>query len=102
EAVVRGEGEELGIVERAVGIVTQHHRFEVVVEANVRHATQVTEGVYMLTQGCGEIHRLDEVQILPARVAQQITEEVHASPAFTREVDVVDTVVHLRLRAWPG
>ena len=102
EAVVRGEGEEFGIVERAVGIVTQHHRFEVIVEANTRNAAQVMEGVYVFTQRRRQVHRLDEVQVLPTRVAQQIAEEVHAPPAFTREVEIVDAVIHLRLRAWPG
>ena len=96
---MRGEGEEFGIVERAVGIVTQHHRFEVIVEANTRNAAQVMEGVYVFAQRRRQVHRLDEVQVLPTRVAQQIAEEVHAPPPFTREVEIVDAVIHLRFRA---
>jgi len=102
EAVVRGEGEELGVVERAVGIMTQHHRFEVVVQADAGDAAQVMESMHVFAQGRRQIHRLDEPQILPTRVAEQVAEEVHAPTALAPEVQVIDTVVHLRLRAWPG
>ena len=50
EAVVRGEGEELGVVEGAVGVVPQHHRLEVVVQADAGDAAQMMEGVHVLAQ----------------------------------------------------
>ena len=66
KAVMGGEGQELGIVENAVGIVAEHDRLEIVVETDAGHATKVMEGLDMLTQGCHQIHRLDKTQILPA------------------------------------
>ena len=51
EAVMRGEGKELGIIEGAVGIVTQHHGFEVVVQADAGDAAEMMEGMHMLTHG---------------------------------------------------
>ena len=50
EAVVGGKGQETGIVDRAVGVVTQHHRLEVVVQAHACQAAEVMEGVHVLTQ----------------------------------------------------
>ena len=60
EAVVGGEGEELGVVQGAVGIVPQHHRFEVVVQADAGHAAQMMEGMHVLAQRGRQIHRLDQ------------------------------------------
>ena len=101
EAVVGGEGQELRVVEGAVGIVTQHHRLEVVVQADAGDAAQVMEGMHVLAQRRRQIHRLDEAQVLPARVAEQVAEQVDAPPAFAGEVDVIDAIVHLRLRPGP-
>ena len=98
EAVVRGEGEELGVVERAVGVMPQHHRFEVVVQADAGDAAQVMEGMHVLAQRRRQVHRLDEAQVLPPRVAEQVAEQVDAPAAFAREVDVVDAIVHLCLQ----
>ena len=102
EAVVRGEGEELGVVQRAVGVVPEHHRFEVVVQADAGDAAQVMEGMHVLAQGRQQVHRLDPAQVLPPRVAEQVAEQVDAPAAFAREVEVVDAIVHLGLLAWPG
>ena len=102
EAIVRGEGEELGIVQRAVGVTPEHHGLEVVVQADARHAAQVMKRPHMLALGRHQVHRLDKAQILPARVAEQVAEAVHASPAFAREVDVVDAIVHLGLHSFRG
>ena len=66
EAVVRGEGQELGVVQRAVGVVPEHHGLEVVVQADAGHAAQMMERVYVLAQGGRQIHRLDKAQILPS------------------------------------
>ena len=82
--------------------MTQHHRFEVVVQADAGDAAEMMEGMHVLTQGRRQIHRLDEAQVLPARVAEQVAEQVDAPAAFAREVDVIDAIVHLCLQAWPG
>ena len=99
EAVVGGEGQELGVVEGAVGVVTQHHGLEVVVQADAGDAAQMMEGVHVFAQGRRQVHRLDEAQVLPPRVAEQVAEQVDAPAAFAREVDVVDAIVHLCLHA---
>src|ERR1019366_9048470 len=44
----------------------------------------------------------DEAQVLPARIAEQVAEEINAPPAFAREVDVIDAMIHLRLHPWLG
>ena len=102
ETVVRGQGEKLGIVENALGVVTQHDRLEVVVQTDACDAAEVMKGVYVFTQGRWQIHRLDETQILPTRVAEHVAEEIDTPAAFAREVDVVDAKVHLGLHAWSG
>ena len=84
EAVVRGEGQELGVVERTVGVVTQDDHLEVVVQADAGHAAQVMEGAHVLAHRRRQIHRLDEAQVLPTRVAEQVAEQVDAPPAFAR------------------
>src|ERR1019366_286025 len=40
--------------------------------------------------------------LLPARIAEQVAEEINAPPAFAREVDVIDAMIHLRLHPWLG
>ena len=100
EAIVGGEGQELGVVENAVGIVAEHDRLEIVVEADAGHAAKVMKGLDVVTQGCHQIHRFDKTQILPAGVAEQVAEQVDATTAFAGEVDVVDAIVHLGLFAW--
>ena len=56
----------------------------------------------MLTQRRDQIHGLDEAEVLPPGVGEQVAEQIDAAAAFTREVQVVNAVVHLRLRARPG
>src|SRR5208337_2221583 len=51
EAIVGGEGEELGIIEGAVGIVTQHHGFEVVVQTDTGDTAEMMEGMHVFTYG---------------------------------------------------
>ena len=46
-----------------------------------------------------EVLGLDEAEVLPPRVAQNVAEQVDAAAAFAREVDVVDGVIHLGLEA---
>src|SRR5271154_1870310 len=51
EAVMRGEDEELGIIESAVGVVTQDHGFEVVVQADAGYAAEMMEGMHVFPHG---------------------------------------------------
>ncbi len=66
EAIVRRQGQETRVVDRAVGIVTQHHHLEVVVETDACQAAEMMEGMHVLAQGGRHIHRFDKTQILPA------------------------------------
>jgi len=66
ESIVRGEGEELRIIQRAIGVAPEDHGLEVVVEADAGHATKMMRRVHMLTQRRQQVHRLDPTQILPA------------------------------------
>jgi len=66
EAVVRGEGQELGVVQRPLVAVTQHHHLHVVVRAGGGHAAQMLEGADVFAQGGRQVLCLDETQILPA------------------------------------
>ena len=102
EAVVGGEGEELRVVQRPFGVVPDDHRLEVVVEARPGHAAEVMEGVHVLAQRRRQVHRLDEAEVLPPGVAEQVAEEIDAAPAFAGEVDVVNAMIHLGLIARPG
>jgi hypothetical protein len=97
---VGGEGQEPRVVQRHVAVVAGHHHLEIVVQAAGRHAAEVGKGMDVLLQGGGEVLGLDETQVLPARVAQHVAEQLHASPALLGEIEVVAGVVHLRLR--PG
>ena len=47
-AVVRGEGQEAGVVDRLVALVTGHHDLHIVVQAGGGHAAQVLEGPHVL------------------------------------------------------
>ena len=80
----------------------KHDGLEVVVQADAGDAAQMMERVHVLAQRRRQVHRLDEAQVLPPGVAEQVAEQVDATAAFTREVDVVDAVVHLGLHAGPG
>ena len=51
--------------------------------------SKVFERADMLANGRGEVLRLHKAHILPARVTQDVTERVHAPPAFGRERDLV-------------
>jgi hypothetical protein len=52
--------------------VPQDHGLEVVVEADAGNAAQVMEGMHMLAQGGGQIHRLDEAQGLSAELLRKL------------------------------
>ena len=102
EAVVRGEGEELRVVQRSLVVVPQHDHLHVVVQADAGHAAEMMEGADVLAQRRRQILRFDEAQVLAAGVAEQVTEEIDAAAAFAGEVEIVDAEVHLGLVARPG
>ena len=94
---MRGEGQEFGIVERPFVAMPQDHDLQVVVQAGAGHAAQVRKGADVFAEGGRQVLRLDEAQVLPARVTQHVAEEVDAAAAFVGEVDVVGAVIHLGL-----
>ena len=51
EAIVGGEGEEFGIIEGAVGIVPQHHGFEVVIQTDPGDTAEMMKGMHVFTHG---------------------------------------------------
>src|ERR1019366_5062701 len=97
--IVRGEGQETRVVQRYVVLVALHNNLKVVVQASGRHATQVREGAHVLAQGGVEVLSLDEAEVLPPRVGQQVTEDMDAATAFLGEVDVMGGIIHLGLHA---
>ena len=96
-AVVRGERQEAGVVDRLVALVAGHHDLHIVVETGGGHAAQVREGPHVLADRGLEVLRLREVQVLPPRVAQDVTEQVDSPPPLLGEVDLVGGIIHLRL-----
>src|SRR5512147_1699542 len=60
------------------------------------------EGADVLANCGGEILAVDEVKILPARVAQDVAEGVDPAATLGREVDVISRVIHLRLLSGGG
>ena len=78
------ERQEPRVVDRLVAVVTAHHDFHVVIKTSRRDSAQVLEGADVLADGRGEILALDEVEILPARVAQHIAEGVDPAASFDR------------------
>ena len=54
-----GEGEELRIVQGAVGVMAQDHGLEVVVQTGPGGAAQMMKGVHVLAQCRDQVHRLD-------------------------------------------
>ena len=98
KTVMGRERQETRVVDRLVTVVTTHHDFHVVIETGRRDSAQVLKGADVLADGRGEILALDEVQILPARVAQHIAEGVNPAASFDREIEVIGGVIHLRLK----
>ena len=97
KTVMGRERQEPWIVDGLVAVVPAHHDFHVVIKTGCRDSAQVLEGADVLADGRGEVLALDEVQVLPARVAQHIAEGINPAAAFDREIDVVGGVIHLRL-----
>ena len=100
KAVMGRERQEPRVVDRLVAVVAADHDFHVVIEARRRDPAQVLEGADVLADGGGEILRLDEVEVLPPRVAQHVAEGVHAAAAFVAEIQIIRGIIHLGL--FPG
>src|SRR5271165_7050969 len=96
------ERQEPWVVHRFVAVVTAYHDFHVVIKTGGRDSAQMLKGADVLADRGGKILAVDEVKILPARVAQDIAEGVDAATSLAREVDVVGGVIHLRLLSWRG
>ena len=94
---MRRERQEPRVVDRLVAVVAADHDFHVVIEARRRDPAQVLEGPDVLADGRGEVLGLDEVEVLPPRVAQHVAEGVHAAAAFVGEIEVVGGIIHLCL-----
>src|SRR5208283_3990829 len=78
-------------------LVTVHHDLHIIVEAGGRHPAEVLEGPHVFADRGLEVLGLHETQVLPPRVAQDVTEQVDSLPALLRKVDLVGGVIHLRL-----
>ena len=96
------EGEKPGVIDGLVAFVAGHYDLHVVVETGGGQALKVFERADVLANGRGEVLRLHKAHILPARVTQDVTERMHAPPAFGRERDLVRGKVHLCLDPWSG
>ena len=102
EAVMRGEGQKAGVVDRLVAVVTRHDDLHVIVETGGGHASKVLEGPHVFADRGLHVLGRREVQILPPGIAQHVAEEVHLAAAFLGEVDRIDRPVHLGLGPRPG
>jgi hypothetical protein len=55
EAVMSGEGEEAGIIDRLVAVVTGDYHFHVVIETSRRQSLEIFEGADVFANGGREI-----------------------------------------------
>ena len=78
EAVVGGERQEPRVVDRHVVLVASHDDLHIVIQAGGCHAPQMLEGPQVLAQGGRHVLGLDEAEVLPPRVAQDVLRR-HAS-----------------------
>ena len=82
ESVMRGEGQELRVVHGSSVFVPQHHDFHVVVQTCGGRSAEMFEGADVFAESGFQILRFHEVQILPPRIPEYVTEQVHAATAF--------------------
>ena len=99
---MRREAEKTRVVDRLVAVVTADDDFHVVIKARRRDAAQMREGADVLAHRRGEILRLDEVEILPARVAEHVAEGVNAATARVGEIQIIRGIIHLGLFTGSG
>src|SRR5271167_905499 len=87
------------VVNRLVAVVSTYHDFHVVIKTSRGHSSQVFKCADVFADRGGEVLRLDEVQILAARITEDITESMNAAPSLSREIKVVSGIIHLGLLA---
>jgi hypothetical protein len=78
---------------------TLHDDLHVVVQADGRRALQMLERAHMLANRGLKVLRLGEVNVLSPGIAQDVAEQIHTTPTFVGEFDVVHGVIHLCLHA---
>ena len=83
-AIVRGEGQEAGVVDRLVVLPARDDDLHVVVQAGGGQTPQMLEGPDVLADRGLEVLPLGKAEVLPPRVAQHVAEQVHPPPAFLR------------------
>ncbi len=101
-AVVEREGEEPRVIDRLLAVPLLDDDFHIVVEARGGGAAQMVKGPHVLAERRGEILRLDEPEVPSSRVAEDVTERVHAPAPFLRERDLKGRIIHLRLHPRSG
>jgi hypothetical protein len=93
------ESEEAGVVDGLLALPAEHHHLHRVVQAHGGHATEVLEGAHVLADAGGEVLGVDEAQVAPAGIAEDVAEGIDPPASLCCEVDVEGRVVHLRLDA---
>jgi hypothetical protein len=68
EAIVRGEGQEAGIVDRLAVLIAGHDDLHVVVQAGRCRTVQVLEGPHVLADGRLQVLRSRKVDVLTAEI----------------------------------
>src|SRR5271170_4301806 len=86
KAVMGRERQEPRVVDGLVAVITAHHDFHVVIETGRRDSSQVLERADVLADGRGKVLGLDELEILPASIAQHIAEGVNPATPLDREI----------------
>ena len=87
KSIVGRERQKPRVVDRLVAVMASDDDFHVVIKTGRRDAAHVLEGADVLADGRGEVLTLDEMKILPARVAQDIAECVNPGrPSFVKSM----------------
>src|SRR5262249_45452269 len=102
EAIVSGEGQEARIVNGLMTVVATDNDLHVVIETVRGNAAQIAEGRNVLANRHGEVLTLDKMQILAARVSQDIAKCVDTALALGSEIDLVGGIIHLGLNTSSG
>src|SRR6266480_2484390 len=102
EAVVRGERQEMRVVNRLFPVVARYHHLHVVVQAGSCQAREMFEGPDVFPDGGGKVLCLDEAHILASGIGQDVAEGMHAASSLGGEGDVVRGIIHLRLHSGSG
>ena len=60
KAVVRGEGQKAGVINRLVAVISGHHDFHVVVQTGGCQPAEILKRADVLPDGGGKVLRLDK------------------------------------------